>query len=89
MITQTQRSGEHHVLLTNISQATTGRFRCEVSEERPMFATDTAFGDLLVVVLPRHGPTLEGSPERGLSVDAQFCDIFYKKHIHRIHRTKP
>ena len=69
MITQTQRSGEHHVLLTNISQATTGRFRCEVSEEGPMFATDTAFGDLLVVVLPKHGPTLEGSPERRLSIE--------------------
>ena len=34
-----------------------------------MFATDTAFGDLLVVVLPKHGPTLEGSPERELSVE--------------------
>ena len=56
-------------MLTNISQATTGRFRCEVSEEGPMFATDTAFGDLVVVVLPRHGPTMEGSQERRLSVE--------------------
>ena len=34
-----------------------------------MFATDTAFGDLLVVVLPKDGPTVEGSPERRLSVE--------------------
>ena len=34
-----------------------------------MFATDTAFADLLVVVLPREGPTLEGSPERRLSIE--------------------
>ena len=36
-----------------------------------MFATDTAFADLLVVVLPREGPTLEGDPERRLSVDSE------------------
>ena len=34
-----------------------------------MFATDTAFADLLVVVLPREGPTLEGSPDRRLSIE--------------------
>ena len=68
-LSQTDRSGQGRVLLTNISQATTGRFRCEVSEEGPMFATDTAFADLLVVVLPREGPTLEGSPERRLSIE--------------------
>ena len=41
-------------------QASTGRYRCEVSEEGPMFATDSAYADLLVVVTPQNGPSISG-----------------------------
>ena len=43
------RSNERSVTLTNLVQSTTGRYRCEVSTERPMFATVFRFGDLPVV----------------------------------------
>ena len=46
--------------LTALSQASTGRYRGGVSEEGPMFATDSKYGDLLVVVVPQNGPTLSG-----------------------------
>ena len=36
------------------------RYRCEVSEEGPMFATDSKYGDLLVVVTPTNGPSITG-----------------------------
>ena len=42
----------------------TGRYRCEVSEEGPMFATDSAFDDLLVVVIPSEGPKIVGGKRR-------------------------
>ena len=57
---QRSRSNAHRVYLTSLSQASTGRYRCEVSEEGPMFATDSEYGDLLVVVVPQNGPTLSG-----------------------------
>ena len=38
--------------------------RCEVSEEAPMFATDSAYGDLLVVVTPKNGPSITGHNNR-------------------------
>ena len=44
--------------------ASTGRYRCEVSEEGPMFATDSAFDDLLVVVVPLEGPKIVGANRR-------------------------
>ena len=50
--------------LTALSQASTGRYRCEVSEEGPMFATDSKYGDLLVVVVPQNGPRIDGAQNR-------------------------
>ena len=38
----------------------------QVSEEAPTFATDSKFGDLLVVVVPRQGPRIVGNHERFL-----------------------
>ena len=55
-----RQSNEYQVYLTHLSQASTGRYRCEVSEEGPMFATDSAYGDLLVVVTPHNGPSITG-----------------------------
>ena len=37
-----------------------------MSEEAPTFATDSKFGDLLVVVVPRQGPRIVGNHERFL-----------------------
>ena len=39
-------------------------FNAKVSEEKPTFATDSKFGDLLVVVVPRQGPRIVGAHER-------------------------
>merc|ERR1719237_17142 len=52
------------VCLSSVSTTTTGRFRCEVSEEAPSFATDSKFGDLLVVVVPNQPPTISGAQAR-------------------------
>jgi len=67
-----KRSNEKSVTLRNLQQKTTGRYRCEVSTEGPTFATESKYGDLLVVALPRGGPTIKGGRLRyslGDSVD--------------------
>jgi len=64
----TALSDHQSVFLTDLSQASTGRYRCEVSGEAPMFATDTAFGDLLVVVTPKNGPRISGLKKRRYSI---------------------
>ena len=38
----------------------TGRYRCEVSTEAPMFSTESKYGDLLVVILPSKPPVIMG-----------------------------
>ena len=43
-------------------------FYHQVSEEAPTFATDSKFGDLLVVVVPRQGPRIVGAHERFLLI---------------------
>jgi len=58
------QSNIRQVTLSPLMLATTGRYRCEVSEEAPAFATDSKFGDLLVVVVPKHGPRIVGAHER-------------------------
>ena len=58
------KSSMNYVTLSPLTLASTGRYRCEVSEEGPMFATDSAYGDLLVVVVPQEGPRIEGANSR-------------------------
>ncbi|XP_063626103.1 uncharacterized protein LOC134797686 [Cydia splendana] len=43
---------------------TGGRYRCEVSGERPLFPTVSDHSDMTVVALPNHGPTITGSKLR-------------------------
>ncbi|XP_073949474.1 beaten path IIIc [Choristoneura fumiferana] len=43
---------------------TGGRYRCEVSGERPLFPTVSDHADMTVVALPDHGPTITGSRVR-------------------------
>ena len=52
------------VSVVPISLSDQGRYRCEVSEEGPMFATDSEYGDLLVVVVPQNGPRIDGAQNR-------------------------
>ena len=61
---QSRDNNEYQVFLKQLTQASTGRYRCEVSGEAPMFATDSAFGDLLVVVVPQNGPSIDGEQDR-------------------------
>ena len=58
------KSSMNYVTLSPLTLESTGRYRCEVSEEGPMFATDSAFGDLLVVVVPQKGPRIDGAHHR-------------------------
>ena len=58
------KSSMNYVTLSPLSLASTGRYRCEVSEEGPMFATDSKYGDLLVVVVPQNGPRIDGAQNR-------------------------
>ena len=52
----TDKSNATLLHLTNLTVASTGRYRCEVSTEAPMFSTESKYGDLLVIVLPSHPP---------------------------------
>ena len=39
-----------------------------MSDEAPTFATDSRFGDLLVVVVPQQGPRIQGHHERSVNI---------------------
>ncbi|CAG9785541.1 unnamed protein product [Diatraea saccharalis] len=43
---------------------TSGRYRCEVSGEKPFFPTVSKYGDMQVIVLPDHGPVISGLLKR-------------------------
>ena len=38
--------------------------RCEVSGEGPSFATDSKYGDMMVITVPDHGPLIRGLKQR-------------------------
>ena len=64
IVFQLSQSDENKVTLRHLSLASTGRYRCEVSSEAPMFVTDSGYGDLLVVVVPQDGPVIQGAEDR-------------------------
>lgn len=47
--TQLHNSTDTQVVLDNVSLASTGRYRCEVSAEAPSFQTVSDHGDMVVV----------------------------------------
>ena len=49
---QQARSNKQQVVLTNLSLASGGSYKCEVSAEAPSFRTKFAKQDMVVVVLP-------------------------------------
>ncbi|XP_049867906.1 uncharacterized protein LOC126368070 [Pectinophora gossypiella] len=53
-----------NVTLSPAVLETGGRYRCEVSGERPLFPTVSDHADMLVVVLPDHGPMISGFRSR-------------------------
>lgn len=57
-------STETLVVLRNVTLATSGRFRCEVSAEGPSFQTVSDHGDMTVVALPKDGPQISGGRGR-------------------------
>ena len=54
------QSNETVLHLSNLTVSSTGRYRCEVSTEAPMFSTESDYGDLLVIVLPAQPPQIIG-----------------------------
>jgi len=58
------RSSFESVYLGNLTLESTGRYRCEVSGQAPIFATDSKFGDMLVIIVPDAGPIIQGHKSR-------------------------
>jgi len=46
------------LVLSPITLAATGRYRCEVTTEAPKFSSRSGWGDLLVIKLPAKSPTI-------------------------------
>ena len=72
---EVSKSSMNYVTLSPLTLASTGRYRCEVSEEGPMFATDSAYGDLLVVVVPQEGPRIEGANSRWVEMRCRILTL--------------
>ncbi|XP_026733283.1 uncharacterized protein LOC113497776 [Trichoplusia ni] len=53
-------SSGSNLVLSAAASGTAGRYRCEVSGERPLFPTVSGHADMDVVVLPTNGPVLTG-----------------------------
>jgi len=55
------KSTETKIHLRNVNLSTSGKFRCEVSGEAPLFQTATFTNILIVVDLPDEGPIISGT----------------------------
>ncbi|XP_045532668.1 uncharacterized protein LOC123720183 [Pieris brassicae] len=53
-----------NVTLAPAALETGGRYRCEVSGERPLFPTVSDHSDMIIVALPEFGPVITGSKLR-------------------------
>ncbi|XP_045136998.1 junctional adhesion molecule 2A-like isoform X4 [Portunus trituberculatus] len=58
------RSTNSRVVLHRVSLRSSGKYRCEVSAEAPLFNTDAGGGRLLVVYAPRSDPSISGVHRR-------------------------
>ncbi|XP_045534534.1 uncharacterized protein LOC106714087 [Papilio machaon] len=59
-VEQSSPNGSNITLFPAVLE-TGGRYRCEVSGERPLFPTVSDHADMIIVALPEHGPTISGS----------------------------
>ncbi|KAL7045569.1 hypothetical protein ACKWTF_002262 [Chironomus riparius] len=57
-------STDIQVVLQSVNLASSGRYRCEISGEAPMFQTVSDTGDMVVVVLPETDPKITGGRAR-------------------------
>jgi len=58
---QEYKSTETRLVLRNVDLTTSGKFRCEVSGEAPLFQTATFTNILIIVDLPDDGPVISGT----------------------------
>jgi len=61
LIVDEYKSTETRIVLRNVDLSTSGKFRCEVSGEAPLFQTATSTNVLIVVDLPDDGPIISGT----------------------------
>lgn len=61
LIVDEYRSTESHLVLRNVDLTTSGKFRCEISGEAPLFQTATFTNILIIVDLPDDGPVISGT----------------------------
>jgi len=61
LIVDEYKSTETRIVLRNVDLTTSGKFRCEVSGEAPLFQTATFTNVLIVVDLPDDGPVISGT----------------------------
>lgn len=61
LIVDEYKSTETRLVLRNVDLTTSGKFRCEVSGEAPLFQTATFTNVLIVVDLPDDGPVISGT----------------------------
>jgi len=59
-----RQSSETHIVLRSVGLKTTGKFKCEVSGEAPLFQTASDDDILAVVDLPDEGPIITGGYPR-------------------------
>lgn len=57
-------STANQIALNNVTLASSGRYRCEVSAEAPSFQTVSSHGDMVVVALPDTDPKITGGRPR-------------------------
>ena len=60
-------STETHIVLRNVDLTTSGKFRCEVSGEAPLFQTAT-FTNILIVVGKKEQYYFEYFPVKSLTI---------------------
>jgi len=61
LIVDEYKSTETRIVLRNVDLTTSGKFRCEVSGEAPLFQTATYTNVLIIVDLPEEGPVISGT----------------------------
>lgn len=62
-IFQKKRSTKQHVQLFNLTAASGGTYKCEVSAEAPSFRTKSGSQDMVVVVLPKKSEIKGADPK--------------------------
>ena len=62
-VLQKKKSTKQHVQLFNLTAASGGTYKCEVSAEAPSFRTKSGSQDMVVVVLPKKSEIKGADPK--------------------------